>query len=584
MVLGFLKKKTKKFLKKGKEMVEGVKTLYNTFNGIRPCMYSGLVEKPMPLLLFNWTFPSLKEGFERTPWGQIETNMGTYQDSAYQTNCSSKFRGSAYHADGGNSKREFHRFFVAKVKVKLPYGAMWGWREEEDMLKQLKDAEKYHFDTQSTHEAMQKLIALTVNERKNGFPYENYSKWMPWKKSGIIAGQEIFVLVPAEDLNYFKKEKVSFHEDQKNLRPGLINGRWDDLDDRSGRIAITESMTKKVVGWKNLKMHSSPGLARKRNVQCAQSFKMDNVGEDAYNKGRLYKYKKKCSKKKTIEDNKQVQLDIQARIKMRVHPDYTNTTEIKFVKVMRGELHLGYKVEDKFRHIVSDDIKDPYETIVEEKNPKNLKEVEREVDQDSLEDLVEGKKEIIENMGYDEWGCPDGNTGCSPHSLPPMALEKEYDDTTDKKPIGKVNPALFNKPRAMEINPEGVKKKLMEDDPPFKGLPAEALRAAYLGRDCKTDADCTEWNRDNGLMCHSHADICIDKTDKSYDDDTNFDSNDVVKMLTGKPAHTGKTIKRKCNTIKYKTNCKKDKRCWYNNRKKRCRTKKRRVKKKFFKK
>ena len=73
----------------------------------------------------------------------------------------------------------------------------------------------------------------------------------------------------------------------------------------------------------------------------------------------------------------------------------------------------------------------------------------------------------------------------------------------------------------------------MREDPPFKGLPPY-LKAAYLGRDCETDADCTEWNRNNGLICHEDAQICIDKTDTSYDDDSDFDSDDVVEMLTGK--------------------------------------------------
>ena len=262
---------------------------------------------------------------------------------------------------------------------------------------------------------------------------------------------------------------------------------------------------------------------------------------------------------------------------MRVHPDFTNTIELKFEKTKFNNLKLGYKVEKKFRHIVSDDEKDPYENILNKTKPKTLKEAEKEIDQDSLEDLIEipGTKEYIKEMEYDEWGCPPGMTGCGPHSLPPLELEEKIEV---EEPIGLVDPKLreelnnFKKedPRPIEINPPKIKEELMREDPPFKGLPPEYLKAAYLGRDCETDADCTEWNRNNGLICHEDAQICIDKTDTSYDDDSDFDSDDVVEMLTGKSIK--KITKSNCKTIKKKSSCKKNKKCYYSKKRKKCKT------------
>ena len=48
--------------------------------------------------------------------------------------------------------------------------------------------------------------------------------------------------------------------------------------------------------------------------------------------------------KKIRDENHDVDLDNEARIKMRVHPDFTNT-ELKFEKTKFNNLKLGYKVE-----------------------------------------------------------------------------------------------------------------------------------------------------------------------------------------------------------------------------------------------
>ena len=122
---------------------------------------------------------------------------------------------------------------------------------------------------------------------------------------------------------------------------------------------------------------------------------------------------------------------------------------------------------------------------------------------------------------------------------------------------------------------EAKKRERMREDPPMKGLRPEHLRSIYLEKDCVSDADCTEDGRNTGLICHDDAEICIDKTDTSYDDEDDEDEQGQMTpiltpgipklMRSKKKRHNAMSgWKSKCRGLSNKkSSCKKKKQCFF---------------------